>query len=278
MDEAQRSAYLSLFSHAGKVYQKWAADPLWRRYPNVCVCKWDSLGLFLEGFAFERQGTSPSYSQAAAHVISEAKENGSPLEANAIWERFGKELGNVSLNIKNSPLAPKDTPLNSGSTAKVSQYSVIELAVELNEPLVEWARVRLEQNRIDEIYQKLVGITGTGEKLASYFLSDLACQYPVFPDTHRELLQPIDVWVRRAADLLGADGRNHAEFIVKGSLDNKLVPEMVNRGMWYFGAEIVGSEYLLRRALKDLSMANDLLEEHCSILRNAGNALPKRSC
>jgi hypothetical protein len=153
-------------------------------------------------------------------------------------------------------------------------YSAIEVANAVGSPLVKWVVLGLNENRTDDVHAKIREITGVDMKIASLFLRDVAFRFRAFPPTSRWLLQPVDIWVRRSASLLGATGDDPAvaKFIVEIAKTGSCEPEKVNQGMWYFGAEIAGSEYRLRRTLSDLNKSEDLLGRHLTSLSRASKA------
>jgi hypothetical protein len=133
------------------------------------------------------------------------------------------------------------------------------------------------------VHQELQSISGVGPKIASFFMRDVACRYDCFPAATQEryLLQPVDVWVRRVAESLGApavfaDPRPAASFIVEQSLDAGITPERVNQGMWYFSAEVAGTEYYLSKLFADplgISRARKDLCNHLHSLASSSSLL-----
>jgi hypothetical protein len=96
-------------------------------------------------------------------------------------------------------------------------------------------------------------IRGIGPKIASFFLRDVAICYEIGPDQDRELLQPVDRWILRFAQLLD------------DQLPRSAVSQwMANAGMWYFGARIAPKKFTYTRALGDPAYARQLAEEHVS--------------
>jgi hypothetical protein len=99
----------------------------------------------------------------------------------------------------------------------------------------------------------MTSINGVGAKIASLFLRDVALVYGIEPQKSRELLQPIDVWVKRyvyrwAGKMSDA---KCAKWIVENCRLAGASPEKVNAGMWYFGALIAGDERTLMRLLEE---------------------------
>lgn len=269
----KQAEYLNLFSRVAFVYEKREADPLWTHYPDATTSIWDSLGVFLEGYAFERQGRSANFSPAAADVVSELRLT--PLDPSELWRQFQSKIKDGGLNVKNNPVAPKGTAFTDkkGKTFKTEKYSAAELAITVGAPLVCWVRSCLQEDRVDQAYAKFSGITGVGPKIASYFLRDVACRFGAFPTHSRWLLQPIDIWVYRSVELLGTNELDKARFIVNASTAAGVGPEAVNQGMWYFGAVMAGSEYVLRKAFADVEYAKELMNSHLESLSQAVTAL-----
>jgi hypothetical protein len=273
MGFGQHRTYLEFFYRVGLVYQKMYADPLWTCYPKAATSDLESLGVFLEGYAFERQGRNASFSAAAADVIKES--SSFPLDPADVWKRFRGKMDNAGLNVKNNPLAPKGTPFSKGS-GKTWKYSAVELANEIGVPLVEWVVCGLRENRTQQVHAEICKVTGVGPKIASFFLRDVACRYQTFPSESRELLQPVDIWVKRSALLLGVGSADTAKFIVEQCQGTNSRPEEVNQGMWYFGSQIAASDYQLRKCRGDLAEAEGLLARHLKWLQEAAGAL--RAC
>jgi hypothetical protein len=140
-----------------------------------------------------------------------------------------------------------------------------------------WVRDHL-QEKIQKAHSELVGVSGIGDKIASFFMRDVACHYGIFPliEDDRKLLQPIDIWERRTVQLLreGEPSKNDREcqaFIVQNSKDAGCIPERVNQGIWYFCSQIADTEYYLHKAMTwpdGIHLASDWLETHlCSLKR-----------
>src|SRR6266705_2010671 len=121
MDDSRIRNYLDLFSRVAKVYQKRYAEPLWNKYPNADRSESQSLGVFLEGYAFERRGRPLRFGAAAAHIMSELRDEALPFDASKVWALFCRELGDDKLNIKLNPLAPKGTAYGDGGKKTTQQ-------------------------------------------------------------------------------------------------------------------------------------------------------------
>lgn len=257
-------------------------DRLWGKYPSCETDNWDSLGLFLEGYAFERQGRRPDYPHAAVDAIISMKGNDWPTEdaAATVWERFRKSLKETGLNEVNNPLCPMGTKYkHKTGAAATHKKSIIEFLSELSTTaptptLITFARLGLDLDRISSIHSVIQNVNGIGPKIASLFLRDVGVFYKQFPLKDRHLLQPVDVWVGRAVEKLGGPKYEMKKDVIKEVQlwiveNSKAVvgPEEINQGMWYFASQIAGSNYRLEKALDNLSYAKELACQHKQALK-----------
>jgi hypothetical protein len=230
----------------GELYQAQDSDPTWDKYPQALSDRVQSLAVFLDGYAFERAGRAPKYSGTAARIISSRKPE--DLDPMSIWREFCKEFGGKGVNPKVNPLAPKGTEFkHKGATHRTVGLSVIELDRTLEKPLASWVVDNLA-DAPQTVHDRLREISGVGGKIASFFMRDVACRFNVFPvrTEDRHLLQPVDIWVERAATCLGAPAGRAADFLTACSGTDGNRPERVNQGIWFFGAEVLGSEERLK--------------------------------
>jgi hypothetical protein len=236
---------IDVFAAIGEIYQTRDSDPTWDKHPQALFDRVQSLAVFLEGYAFERAGRAPKYSGTAAKIVRQRRPEN--LDPASIWREFSEEFGGKGVNAKVNPLAPKGTEFrHKGTNLHTAKVSVIELDRSLEKPLVKWVVDNLP-NTPGIVHNRLREISGIGEKIASFFMRDVACQFNVFPAraADRRLLQPVDIWVERAATCLGAPAGRAADFLVKCSGVDGNRPERVNQGIWLFGAEVVGSQEML---------------------------------
>lgn len=266
--------------------------PLWERYPQRENDTWDSLGLFLEGYAFERQGRRPDYAPAAVDCVMKAKGTGEEFgkeHVNQLWDEFSRCLGTGKLNEANNPLCPRGKSYNHKRGSRITKKeSVLEFLVDMSGSgrtpnIIVYAKSALESDQVKVAHDKIKEINGIGSKIASLFLRDVATFYNVFPSQDRHLLQPIDIWVRRIVKELGGPVLNPAEqnaetddaarrWIVGQSSKASIDPETVNQGMWYFATQIAGSYYRLQKSIHDAGYAKVIIAQHQHALKRAANA------
>ena len=75
----------------------------------------------------------------------------------------------------------------------------------------------------------------------------------------RWFLQPIDLWVRRIVQSLNHDpeisDQKIANWIVETSEKVGINPELCNQGIWYFGAKVAESDFILQKSLHNIDYA-----------------------
>ncbi len=190
---------------------------LWNNeYPNHTTDIWDSLAIFLEGYAFERQGRKPDYSHAAVDALlgykREHNGNMSNNIAEDIWSQFSRLLNNKKqkkLNEQNNPLCPQGTNYTKKYKTEesrdytTSKPSIMKVVFDDMAPqrlsFTNYFRNKITED-IQDAHKSLKTIQGIGDKIASLFLRDLAYIMEINlseTQNNRHLLQPIDIWVAR---------------------------------------------------------------------------------
>jgi len=234
-----------------------------------------ALAFFLDYYAFERQGRSPDYSPAAVDAVYAS----AGLDPSEIWSRYERLLGGRKLNRANNPLCPRGTPFERGKTSHQTwQPSAVEFIRTDQSPrnMLLWARDELVVDRTAETHRALCSINGIGTKIASFFLRDVAESSGIAVSLDRHLLQPVDVWVYRLAELTCGGPRQRtgeecARAIVEKSLAEDVSPERVNQGMWYFATQVCGSsEYVVKRTIRDGAVW-EAIEDHVAGIRDSAD-------
>ncbi len=280
------------FADVGRLYRARYLFPTWGRYvtnkDEPLQDKRKALAIFLWGYAYERQGAARDYAYAAAETVLRAPD----LTTDAIWREYIKKLARFQepgteeprANVKANPLAPKNTKyVTKKGEYKTIQDSVIErFGPEGKETIIGYAKTQIEQRRIKDAFQRIIGVNGVGEKIASFFLRDVASYYGLFEEVgqcenvlNRELLQPVDIWIGRISEISSvpkpkkdAEARRN---IVTKSLEYGVLPESFNQGAWYFAAQIARSkiwfyEILDRLKSGEKDEAKQMVDEHVETL------------
>jgi len=280
MNEIQK--WLQFFENVSCFFREFLLNPLWNKYNNHTDNIWDSLAIFLEAYAFEHQQRKPDYAHAAVDALDHYKKKNKGImnqdASNKIWEHFKKLLSNQGLNHQNNPLCPLGTSYESryqGRIHTTRQLSAIQLVSDIqNDSLTIYLVNKIVKDGIEGSHKLLKSIQGVNNKIASLFLRDLTytIETNLSKTKNRHLLQPIDIWLRRTIRTLTNNQEmsdsSVANWIVCESGKNKVNPELINMGIWYFGAQVATSEYRLNKALNDIKYANNLWDEHQNRFKN----------
>lgn len=268
--------WLQFFEQVSCFFRERYMLPRWRKYSNHITDIWDSLTIFLEGYAFERQGRRPDYPPAAIDALFYYKKqnNGNIRQSTAddIWQYFTQLLNNRGLNPKMNPLYPRQSPREKPSIIEVVLSCRI---VRQNLTFTTYFRNQINQNsNIQNAFNLVKSIRGVGNKIASLYLRDLVDVMNIILNNvqNRYLLQPIDIWVERTVKILannqGMNQNQIANWIVNISARYNINPERVNMGMWFLDSNLVLSEYKLMAVLKNLNNAQDLVNDFKTRIRN----------
>lgn len=263
--------WMKFFEQVSCLYQG-GMRYLWNnKYPDHATDIWDSLAIFLEGYAFERQGRKPDYSHAAVDTVNAYRRDDRSIQKkdnNRIWERFSNSLNNRKLNKKNNPLCR----IHGRKLSLVDVVLKYEMA---NSTFSEFLKNSIEQEKTVLNAHKVLceEIRGIGTKIASFYLRDLVAvtKINLSETDYRHLLQPVDIWVRRVVTNIQRNPKIKDGKIPDFIVTNSEQPELVNMGMWYFGSQIAACEYRLKKALTEsngLEYAESLVDDYKTSLSN----------
>jgi len=273
MTDIEIQEWIGFFENIGEAYCRTMLLPQWNAYEG-CKEPWQAIAFFLEGYAFERQGTNPGFAHAAVDTVRKYRDrlNGSFEDVESeVWEDYKQRLRR-NINEKLCPLNPSE------SAERRSIFSRLRQSGEAN---LAWYAARLLQNDPGSAHTFISSIRGSGRKIASYYLRDLKEAFPVATNNLRFLLQPIDIWIWRTVHIMQGhrdfprlgqaeeqDIERAARFVVDHSCNHN--PERVNMGMWYFAAEVCGSEYRHGACLQNPQEAKTAWNEY--VLYRVGEA------
>jgi len=281
------SSYFRFFAQLGDLFEARFLRPLWSKYPSRESDDWEAVGLFLQGYASEREGARPDYHHVAVDIVEELSRRGQPLTdgntAQLAWDICCSHLNNEKLNHANNPLCPQGTGYEhryKGEARQATTYkkSLMEflrdISTSLTSNIILFAREGLKLDQAKAAHNAIQEINGVGPKIASLFLRDVAIFYTLIPQKDRHLLQPVDTWIRRMFEQFtqqrnaGVQGTEKVQrWIVQESIRCGVRPEAVNEGAWYFGSQVADSEYRMSKALNNLAYAKTLLVEHIEAVR-----------
>ncbi len=271
------SDVVAALARIGKeVYTPFFLDKATARYRDRQSSWIEALGFFLNGYAFERQGRSPEYAPVACEALAllSAKAKGGPTRvfANELWIKFCT-LGGYGTD----PAGVKPAPPYKGANKKMNplnpETNTDALAIcrgLKDHNLFSFAAVALKGNQIRQAHTQLDEIRGVGSKIASFFLRDVALDTgaQVRELDNRDLLQPIDVWVRRIARILSDNREAAIDDTVAASEMTRLADAsgscalLLNAGSWYFGSQVVASLREMPNSLASAEAVESALLQH----------------
>jgi hypothetical protein len=242
---------VQFFEQISCLYRAELMNPWWVWYEEE-PCPKRALALLVGQYAYERQGRAPDYPHAAYFAVQASQASGPA----GIWRAFLRELDGVKPNAQRNPL------FHSPAGCTCAWCTFADAAGELAD-IVEFARSALADGRVRQAFERLDRVRGIGPKIASFFLRDAATWFGTVPARERELLQPVDMWVRRGVTRLAGDVAAGTDSqVARWICMNCAAPEAFNQGLWYFASRIAASDVKLRRALGDEAYARDLVERY----------------
>ena len=253
------------------------------RFPDHADEPIDALKLFLSSYGFEHEGRSSAYGELATAALGKcAMPAPTPTRAASwawsVWKTFC-ELG----GFKNGKGAnPKLNPLYSGRPADGHGIISVVFSDALEQDgynLYRFAIRALKSDDLERAHTTLRSIRGTGPKIASLFLRDVALERTQ-SDTglrHRELLQPIDIWTRRTiSNLIGREiesDQEAARLIVQLADDADCCALSLNAGSWYFGSKIARTAQTLEGTIRNGGGIKRAIAKHAEQLHGESQRL-----
>jgi len=252
--------WMNFFENIGKkFYLELYLKPAWEKF-DYGKTPQQSAALFLNTYAFEKQGADPSYTPAAVDAIYHCGDLFSQAVTKAaekkLWKDFAQRLGERNLNKKRNPLYYEE-----------GQLSLLRAMHQ--DSLVEKTRKLLIGNKTKEAFHFLCLIRGVGPKIASFFLRDLKEAFRINRSLDaRELLQPIDIWVSRTIKYIRNDENMKNKSVALFIVENSKNSELVNMGIWLFAAVICRNRYKHNQCLQSLQIAQREIKNYLDNARN----------
>ncbi|HWA51963.1 MAG TPA: hypothetical protein VG895_02855 [Patescibacteria group bacterium] len=109
--------------------------------------------------------------------------------------------------------------------------------------IVLYSIEQIHDGNISGVYQELCNIYGVADKIATFFLRDLALVFELENEIKKQdfiYFQPIDTWVKQVSDKLGVTEPRDDREVTKSKIINKCLiehtsPLLFNAGAWYVG-------------------------------------------
>jgi hypothetical protein len=187
-----------------------------------------------------------------------------------IWQNFKQECKekNIKPNKQVDPLKPSE-----GNKKSLERF-VWDLKRYQNKTIADWAFELIVQNKMREVHQDLKTVWGVGDKIASFYLRDIFwLGHSLKPDPTQAssdvyCLQPIDIWVKRAAEALGCNQPNNPRYIARFVFNFEktigIPPGGGNIAFWMLGSHYVDSDDEFFHVLKAICGAPGKDEKDCN--------------
>lgn len=131
-----------------------------------------------------------------------------------------------------------------------------------NESITNWAISSIADDDLLTAYNQLRKIRGVGNKISSFYLRDIY----LLSDSksknidNRYLLQPIDVWTRRAARTFlndqDASDKKCAEFLINKEDELGVSNGSLNVALWVLGSQVVKNDKTFTENIQELKKEN----------------------
>lgn len=279
--DATTDDWLAFFAELGHCYRTLVLAPLWEdRFGDHPEEAWDSLALFLYGYAFARRGGSGYRAGLGAEALSRARRCGPFRQALDAAETTWDILRDLSPgevpNPGGHPLYPSSDPLGLGVRPHPSLLEIryVGDVTGHQASLTDFGSSLLARGDATTVFELLTGVRGIGEGSATSFLRDMAVWMNREPPAGGRLLEPADDRVRRSLTLLAGDALEDEDpggWLLARCEARGLPPHRVSAGMSYFGTRIAGDPYSMEKCLADLERARRLQGRHRSRLSRAAN-------
>jgi hypothetical protein len=252
----------------------------WAEFPSYNDSWIEALKLFLRFYAFEHRGAPLLYKEEAAHAVENCKDTLNTEKASRdVWEEFKRRcLGKVK-----GP-ASKCNPLNPEGTRYCDAVTFCKRLPALdNQNLYLFCLRKLKSNNVLDAHIALSEIRGVKTKIASLFLRDIALKNGIL-DTglcDRGLLQPIDVWLRRTAQMLtggsNLEDRAAAQQLIRLADEARCSALCLNAGSWYFGSQVARTEQQYRDDLQNPQSFKRAIERHRAAKKTSPAQTPPKA-
>jgi hypothetical protein len=234
----------------------WSPDCFQKEFEAATRGWLAALTQFVAGYSFERAGAPPIYRTYAREALTRAGEGVTqPTTALAaeVWKEF-----QALAQAKGHGTNPNVCALHPAKgTRKVTAVEFIATLPSHGFNIFTWATDMLATSRAEHAVGELRRIRGIDYKIATFYLRDVvrAASLDEKGAGPGWCFQPIDVWVRRAAETWGSlAGRSVTDYWTAADLIVDLADAAgVSGGDLNGGTWILGSQLVDRNADPDLS-------------------------
>lgn len=235
-----------------------------------------ALKVFLDTYAYARQGAAAAYPQIACECISRKFKDGkkwnrlTKSDAKLLWDEY-QEIAKLKFNLFNKK-TQKAKVNEDRNPMNRNKGVILKLASNNIENIAVYVRELINEGQTHEAHDFMQSIKGIGEKIASFYLRDIAYFAKIDEDRIKDddlcLLQPIDTWLEQIVKIL------FKPEVLKSSLraKQKLIVDLCkgipvscinfNQGAWLFGSQIAEEFGKLQKALTNIDKTKSIIEEY----------------
>ena len=134
----------------------------------------------------------------------------------------------------------------------------------------------LSENKLKEAHQQLKTVWGIGDKIASFYLRDifwlggnLSPDIPLTEIENLSLIQPVDIWVKRAAKAIGCEETSEiaiATSILSFEQELGLPPGGGNIGFWMLGSNYLDDTDDFDNVISGMNNLSENSKEHALVI------------
>jgi hypothetical protein len=279
--------WFRLFAEVGETYRLKLMEPGWSRFDTDDPV--DALRLFLESYAPERSRSNTDQYHAASDALLSFSDAKRPLRPSDVWEECVRRWSRFISESRGMGLHPDGVGLKINATDRRGRawHPLFHDGRRCGSD-VEGKRCLLciviredgtLRNLVNDIvladmspdsdlavsYRKLCSVFGVGDKVATFFLRDVAdMKRRSFRSAKANRnLQPVDLWVERVyLRLRDGDTSYIKDWIAYRADDAGVDAKRVNQGMWYYGSHVAGSKFRFYQGMRNLVTATAQFAEH----------------
>lgn len=239
-------------------------------------CNWYDALIHFKNYAYERNMTGAiSRYQQIADIVLEPLRNRERWSASieeTIWDNFKDQcaISDIKHNEQVDPLKPSE-----GNKKSLEKF-VWDLTDDENTTIAVWAFNMLSQNQLKGAHRQLKRVWGIGDKIASFYLRDifwlgsnLSPTEPLTEIDDLHLIQPVDIWVERAAKAIGCKEESKTKIataILSFEHELSLPPGGGNIALWMLGSNYVRDKDDFDSVVSAITNSSENSKEHALVI------------
>jgi len=224
---------------------------------------YQALICFYENYAYQRLGAARAYPEIAVKALQNrfnlSIKSITITDATEVWKNYQEiarnEYNNLGVNKTHNPMNSDD-----GLLTIMAEKNIINIASHV--------RNLLKNNQTREAHELVDDVRGTGTKIASLYLRDVAYLGKLPENMIKDpyYLQPVDTWIEQTLSIIFGNEKpkvlkEKQELIIKLCEKANVSPIAFNQGAWMLGSQVAGS-YLAFQQLARGQNAKIIIKEH----------------